>query len=166
MGNLTTILLVGGYAWISWQDFKNREVYLISYLPVFVLVAVRYVYYPHPDSSFILVNLYITGIIIAMLLLIYLVRYGTSFFKKIRASVGSGDLLLLPVIIVSFSPVSFVLFLVISLGTGLSYWLAGRILHSRQTTIPLAGITTFLLALILILRETGWSGPLKNLTIQ
>ncbi len=166
MGKLTAMLLVGGYAWISWQDFKKREVYLISYLPVFILMAVRYGYLRHPDSSFILVNLYITGIIISMLFLIYLVRYGAAFFKKIRASVGSGDLLLLPVIIVSFSPVSFVLFLVISLTTGLSYWLAGRMLHSRQTTIPLAGITTLLLALILIFQETGWFDPLQNIVIQ
>ncbi len=166
MERINDLLLTGGFLWITWQDIKYRKVYLYSYLMIYALYGIRFMLFKHPPMDVVWINLLVTGILVVTLLLYYLLRYGFKTGNKIKSSIGIGDLLLIPVLTASFSPGNFVLFLIISFIIALSYGIISRSASKRDLTIPLAGIQSLLLAIVLILECAGlwnsWNDLILN----
>ncbi|HBL77413.1 MAG: hypothetical protein A2W90_21410 [Bacteroidetes bacterium GWF2_42_66] len=90
-----------------------------------------------------------------MLFIYYLFRYKTGAFHKIRSSIGSGDVLIIPLFIFSFSPFNFIVFYMISLILSLIFSLTINFFR-KNTTIPLAGIQAIVLAACHIFHITGF----------
>ena len=166
MERINDLLLTGGLLWIAWQDFKYRKVYLSSYLMIYALYGIRFMFFKHPPMDVVWINLLVTGILVVTLLLYYLLRYGLKTGNKVKSSIGMGDLLLIPVLTASFSPGNFVLFLIVSYIIALSYGIIIRLIRKRDITIPLAGIQSLLLAIVLILESAGlwnsWNDLILN----
>lgn len=166
MERINDLLLTGGFLWITWQDIKYRKVYLYSYLMIYALYGIRFMLFKHPPMDAVWINLLVTGILVVTLLLYYLLRYGFKTGNKIKSSIGIGDLLLIPVLTASFSPGNFVLFLIISFIIALSYGIISRLASKRDLTIPLAGIQSLLLAILLILESAGLWNPWNDLILK
>ncbi len=156
MESWITLFLFLGYGWITWQDFKLREVYLISYILIWGLLSTKFIFLKSIDLGTIKVNCAILGIVLSLLVFYYLLRYGLNFLERLEAGIGFGDILLLPVLITSFSPFNFAFFLVVSLLISLIYWGINQLLISKEPTVPLAGIQTLLLNLIVIMERAGY----------
>ena len=151
MKSLIDLLLFLCYGWITWQDFKTREVYLISFILLGGLLAIRFIFTKIPDIELVLANCAILGIILSMLVFYYLIRYGLKFLERLKSGMGFGDILMIPVLITCFSPFNFILFLVVSLMISLIYWT----FNQMEATVPLAGIQALLLNLIIIMELIG-----------
>lgn len=160
-----TLFLFLGYGWITWQDFKLREVYLISYILIWGLLTTKFIFLKSIDLGVVKVNCAILGIVLSSLVFYYLLRYGLNFLERLKTGIGFGDILLLPVLITSFSPFNFVLFLVVSLLISLIYWTVNQLLISKEPTVPLAGIQTLLLNLIIIMELTGYFNSYIDLVL-
>jgi hypothetical protein len=79
----------------------------------------------------------------------YLIRYPHTSFSKLKASVGWGDILMIPAFIVSFSPANLIVVFIFSLVLSLIYYLVSNLLSLRFKTIPLAGIQSLVLSALL-----------------
>ncbi|MDD4190888.1 MAG: hypothetical protein PHI28_06140 [Mangrovibacterium sp.] len=161
---LIDILLLGGFSWIAWQDFKCRKVYLLSFLPVFVLLAIKFIFHQSPSADLIWLNLAVMATLATGLVFYYTFRYGRGFAGVLAQSVGLGDLLLIPVLLTGFSTGNFILLLIISFVVAFSYGIVSKMSGKKETTIPLAGIQSLLLSIALILEYVGLLDPWNDLT--
>lgn len=151
MSAVFLVLIVFTYLSICYQDFKVREVYLLTYLVLYtLLVIILTVKREYINVDYFLINFCILISVSSMLLIYYLVRYGLGFRHKIKSSVGWGDVLMLPAFIISFPPVNMILIFYLSLLVALIYHLIGNYRQINRKTIPLAGIQSLVLASIII----------------
>lgn len=155
MGIWITLFLFLGYGWITWQDFKSREVYLISYILIWGLLVIKFIFLKSFDLETVKVNGAILGIVLSLLVSYYLLRYGLNFMERLKTGIGFGDILILPVLVANFSTFNFVLFLIVSLLISLIYWGVNQLSTPKEPTVPLAGIQALLLNLIIIMELTG-----------
>lgn len=140
---------------IVWQDFKHREVYLINYFILYIFYAI---YYFVGDSEIslwtVIINSCISLAVASMLIMYYLLRYNRQAFKKIKSSIGWGDILIIPLFIFNFSPSNFTLIYLASLVISLSY---AQIANCNRELffIPLAGIQSAIIVCCIILDYSG-----------
>lgn len=163
MNDILNLLLFFCYGWITWQDFKSREVYLVSFVLLSLLIAIRSILVITPDAELIQTNCAILGIIVSMVALYYILRYGLKFIERLKSGIGLGDILLIPVLLICFSSFNLILFLVLSILISLLYWIVNQFTNSKESTIPLAGIQTLLLNIIIILEQTGYFNSYTDL---
>lgn len=158
MEHLSNFLLAGSFIWIAWQDLKSRKVYLFGYGIIYILYTVKLSFLDHPAMNLIWINLMIIFILATSLALYYLLRYRNRMWSRMKVSIGPGDLLLVPVLAAAFSTGNFVLFLILSCLAALCYSLFNQQISKTDTTIPLAGIQSLLLSILLVLESAGfWS---------
>lgn len=151
MSTLFIILLVIIYLLICYQDFKSREVYLLAYIVLYGIYAGAIIASSLPvNIDFVIINSCLLIAVTSLLFMYYVVRYSTFAIIKLRASIGLGDVLLLPAFVISFSPGNLILVFVFSLIISLVYHAFKVIRPDGIKTIPLAGIQSFLLSVILI----------------
>lgn len=155
MEHLSNFLLAGSFIWIAWQDFKSRKVYLFGYGIIYILYAVKLSFFGHPAMNLVWVNVMIIFILASTLTLYYLLRYKNRMWSRMKASIGTGDLLMIPVLTAAFSTGNFVLFLISSCLVALCYSLANQQTGKTDTTIPLAGIQSLLLSILLVMESAG-----------
>jgi len=163
MNGILNMLLFLCYGWITLQDFKTREVYLISFLLLGVLLSAKSIFVIMPDTELIQANCAVLGIIVSMVALYYMFRYGLKFMEKLKSGIGLGDLLLVPVLVVCFSPFNFILFLILSLFVSLFFWAVSHTSNSKEATVPFAGIQTLLLNIVIIMEQTGYFNSYTDL---
>ena len=150
MSVLFPILLLIIYLSICYQDFKAREVYLLTYTVLYgvFLIAIltnRFAL----NIDFIIINTCILAAVICLLLMYYILRYQDATVIRLKASVGWGDVLMLPAFIVCFSPGNLILVFVLSLVLSLIFYVVSNSRSSRVKTIPLAGIQALVLSVLL-----------------
>lgn len=150
MSVLFPILLLIIYLSICYQDFKAREVYLLTYTVLYgvFLIAIltnRFAL----NIDFIIINTCILAAVICLLLMYYILRYHDATVIRLKASVGWGDVLMLPAFIVCFSPGNLILVFILSLVLSLIFYVVSNSRSSRVKTIPLAGIQSLVLSVLL-----------------
>jgi hypothetical protein len=150
-----TVFITANFLGICWQDFKSRQIYLANYLVLYLLYLVSVIFgifTVKPDN--IILNMHLSLIILSMLFMYYLIRYKTEAFRRIKSSIGVGDVMMLPVFMISFSVFNFVAVYMISLIISLVYSL-GTVSFKRNSTVPFAGIQAIILTVCYILHVTG-----------
>jgi len=143
-------LILITYLSICYQDFKAREVYIYTFLVLYVLFFL----YWRTDRTFLNIDFIIINscILIAatcLLLVYYLVKYKLKSLSRLKASVGWGDVFMIPAFIVSFSSSNLLVVFIFSLIISLGYHLIGSFRSGYRNTIPLAGIQSLILALFM-----------------
>ena len=143
---------------IVWQDFKYRKIYLAGIILMYLLLAVKLVKMPHIDWEFLLLNVILICIISISVILFFLFR--GNFWQRIRASIGLGDILLLPLFIICFSFVNLLIFLIVSSIIAILFGII-----SKKKEIPLAGIQSLLMMPILVLEMFKIWNPLYDIIL-
>ena len=151
------VLLLITYLSICYQDFKAREVYLLAYLILYGLLLLAVLKTRvFLNIDFFIINSCILFAVTCILVMYYLIRYPHSTLSKLKTSVGWGDVLMLPAFIVSFSPVNLIVVFILSLVLSLIYYVVSNTCSSRVKTIPLAGIQSLVLSVILCAESLGF----------
>lgn len=157
MSAIFPILLLIAYLSICYQDFKSREVYLFTYLVLYVLfVCTILTNQLFLNIDFIIINSCILVAVTCLLLMYYYLKYQHATVNRLKASVGWGDVLMLPAFIVSFSPVNLIVVFILSLLLSLTFHLISNSRSSSKKTIPLAGIQSMVLSVLLIANFLGF----------
>jgi Ni/Fe-hydrogenase subunit HybB-like protein len=91
-----------------------------------------------------------------LLLIYYYLKYQQATVNRLKASVGWGDVLMLPAFIVSFSPGNLIFVFILSLMLSLIYNLISNSGSPGKKTIPLAGIQSIVLFALLIADFLGF----------
>ena len=146
-------ILMGILFFISYQDFKNREVSLI-FFPV-ALVLVLWLGLQTLSVKEIAINFLInTALIVQELFLVWLYFFlkERQVKKFVNQKIGLGDLLFIPVLAGGFSIGQFNVFIVFSLIIILLFWVFYRMLfRTGSKIIPLAGGWAILYVLTLLI---------------
>ncbi|RYD54588.1 MAG: hypothetical protein EOP56_18865 [Sphingobacteriales bacterium] len=143
-----TILILASCLLITYQDFKARLIHLACFL----ILGTGIILFILPSFLF-LYPLYILNLVFCLLLISILklyirIRRGRNE-NLINKYLGSGDVLMLAMLCFFFTPSTYILFVLVSCMTGIIYFLLARSAVAKQVQIPLAGIMTSLLILIL-----------------
>ena len=157
MPALFPIVLLITYLSICYQDFKTREVYLITYAILYgiFLIAILTNRFAM-NIDFIIINACVLVAVICLLLMYYILRYQDATVIRLKASVGWGDILMLPSFIVCFSPANMIVVFVISLVLSLIFYVVSNSKSSSIKTIPLAGIQSLVLSVLLCADYIGF----------
>lgn len=150
MSVLFSILILVTYLSICYQDFKHREVYLFTYAVLYSIFLIAILTNRFPlNIDFIIINTCILVAVICLLLIYYLLRYQDATVIRLKASVGWGDILMLPAFVVCFSPGNLIVVFILSLVLSLIFFVVSNSRPSRVKTIPLAGIQSLVLSVLL-----------------
>ena len=159
MSVLFSILILVAYLSICYQDFKYREVYLLTYAVLYGIFLIAILTNRFPlNIDFIIINTCILVAVICLLLMYYLLRYQDATVIRLKASVGWGDILMLPAFVVCFSPGNLIVVFILSLVLSLIFFVVSNSRPSSVKTIPLAGIQSLVLSVLLC---ADFLGPLK-----
>jgi len=146
MLNILTLLFCASLALISFYDFKYRALPLYTLAIAFIFSIVGSIY-----SNGWLVSLYNAGInslfvgIQMGLITLYFSLRSKKPVNIFRDHLGMGDLLFFAVLVFCFSPVNFILFIILSGILVLLFYLRSK----KEVLIPLAGCLAFFLVIIL-----------------
>lgn len=138
---------------IFFQDLKFRGIYW--FLPMILLSSFFYLNYLNYGEIIVEILLYNIGIIMlftSLLIIYFLVRYQKDGLHQIRNQIGLGDALFVFALTPAFLPQEFILFLTISFAVSL---IAGVLMINlnKWKTIPLAGLQSFVLIILLTLNS-------------
>jgi hypothetical protein len=139
------------YVSISYQDFKAREVSLLTFC-ILYLFLITSNFFDRFSLSLdnILINLFVTMAVTSLLFSYYIIKYGDKYVSQLKSSIGLGDVLMIPAFLLSFSPFNMILVFILTLLLSLLYHLIIKFKDSTTETIPLAGIQSLILSIILI----------------
>ncbi len=133
---------------ISYQDFKERKVYL--WLLLLAVGLLGYLHYLHSvPTQFLRIILLNIGIVVGIVFILYL--YAKFKLKlALQETFGFGDLLFFIAIAVGFPTISFIVLFSFSLFfTLVTYLILKKGL--QQNTVPLAGLQALFFSLIFLL---------------
>lgn len=139
---------------ITYQDFKDRAVHWWLFVLTLIGVAgIQKSFFSIRTLSVdLMINFLICVAVAAMTTVVYLVKYKSSGVKKLKESFGFGDFLIIPILLLSFSPFNFIVFSICCLIMGVVWELISSLVKiGKHWTIPLAGIWSFFLAVCLLL---------------
>lgn len=141
---------------IVWQDFCKRAVYWWLF-PTLIFASTGFLFFS--DNFFLFteykINLAICMFTVSSCGLYYIFRYGKKGITQLSNSIGLGDILMVPVFIISFSPVNFILVTVLSLIFSLLSYTLSSLTHLPQKTIPLAGFLSLSIVIAYTLSITN-----------
>lgn len=141
---------------ICYQDFKVREVYLLTYFLLYFLIFMDgLISRVFLNIDFIIINSCMLIAVSCLLLMYYLIRYGKVSLSKLKASVGWGDILMVPVFVVSFSPANMIFVFIFTLVLSLVYHVVSNFRSLNDATIPLAGIQSLVLSALFCTDSLG-----------
>jgi hypothetical protein len=149
---LISLLLL---ALIAWFDIRHRSVPLVFFLlEIAVAIGMMALSGISGYWQMILLSVLIAGFQLIMIWGWFrLVRKTNGFFDSLF---GWGDLVMIAIAAIHFSPFPFILFMIVSSLAGLLwYYLRKLIIVSSSYTVPLAGIMALLLMPVQV---TGFLG--------
>lgn len=141
------IVIILVFTLITWQDFKERLVYLFCYPLVGILGFFNQKSFLELDT--IIINSLVNLSLIATVLLILWV-YCKIILKKrlVNQSMGMGDVLFFMALAFCFSIISFYVLFVFSLFFSLLMHFLLKKSYKEHTTIPLAGYMALFFAFV------------------
>jgi hypothetical protein len=134
---------------VAWQDFKYRAITWL-YFPLLALFIVLEIYFATGQffGFFFFINLLFV-IIQLLLITLYLSLKKREFIRIWHNYLGIGDIYFFVILCLIFSPVNFILFYLLSLVLSVAIATAMQVSGNSFRLIPLAGIQSVLLALLL-----------------
>lgn len=146
---LYMVLLLPGLLLVSLQDFKYREVYWWVF-PYLIAVSIWF------NQSLMTIESVTYNSIFMLIQLISVVFYLLLKNRKknsgsLKGYLGLGDILFFIVLIVSFSALNFVVYYMLSLFVAALATTAYNFFTHKKVTVPLAGIQSAGLILLLII---------------
>lgn len=154
---LIKFLLIIALIAISYQDFKERQVYLG--LLVLTGISMGFLYFSNSDPTVYFWNIVLN---ITVVLFIYTLLFFYSLWKlklTISHTLGLGDLLFFIVLAIGFSTGTFLVLFTFSLIFSLVFFLSIRS-KLKIKTVPLAGLQALFIGLVY---TTNWMFQLTNL---
>lgn len=151
MNYFVILLLVVILAGIVFYDLKYLKIPIYLLISLIVIAGIRLLMANPSRMAFrmVFINLLAIALVLLLSCILLFILKG-KLFNPINVLIGSGDLLFLPVICLSFSPVNFMLFFVCStlliIIIRLFYKFPGKF-------IPLAGLQAAFLVMTLIFSE-------------
>jgi hypothetical protein len=148
--NIITILILG---LIVYQDIKDREIYWILLLLLFISLVI---YGMLNVSLMIFLKICVSNLLflivqISLLAGFYLLK-GVSYKSVFTNYLGSGDLILFTSITFAFSKLNFIVFYLTGLVFSLLLWLFIRKISVQiKDQVPLAGLMSLYLILIILI---------------
>jgi hypothetical protein len=151
------VLMLITYLSICYQDLKTREVYLLTYIVLYGLLLMtlltNQIFF---NIDFIIINSCILIVVTCLLIMYYLIKYQHTSFSKLKASVGWGDVLMLPAFVINFSPANLIVIFILSLLISIIYHVIDTLWSLSIKTIPLAGIQSLVLSIVMIADFLGF----------
>lgn len=146
-----TILLCLNLLFITYQDFKERKVYLINLLITLILISFYHYLNSYSTYSYlytILLNFVFLSIIFLVLYLYTVLRIKEIFLKTI----GLGDIIFFIILAIGFPTLSFLIIFSSSL---IFSFILFIFLKPRLTnkTVPLAGLQSLFLVIVVLLNN-------------
>lgn len=121
------------------SDFRKRTI-SIFWCGIFALSVLCYCISTEEEySGNIIANLIVAGIITAFTSLYLILRNG-RLINPLKGYIGTGDLLFVICLVPLWNASLFLIFLIVSFGSGIIWWLVVKAVYGRNRTIPLAGI--------------------------
>ena len=146
-----SILLILNLIYITYQDFKERKVYLFSLLTAAILAVICF----YKNTLIINIILHSTLLNLSFLLIILLILYMYSKLrlrKKISETIGLGDILFFLILATGFPTFTFLTIFSSSLVFSFILFI---ILAPKLTnkTVPLAGLQSLFLVIVILLNN-------------
>jgi Flp pilus assembly protein protease CpaA len=160
MQYLITLLLVVILAGIVFYDLKYLTIPLYLIIPVLVVSGIRSLLLNKAHIIFQMALINLTGTLVVILLsciLLFILK--GRVFNPVNTLIGTGDLLFLPVLCISFSPVNYLVFFI---GSSLLIIIFRLFIKTSGRLIPLAGMQSIFLALALIISEIITISPFDD----
>jgi hypothetical protein len=132
---------------IAWYDFKYLLIPVFLLIPALLLSILRSLWLNNLKKGLSLSGINLTGTLLILLtsfLILFIIK--RKVFNPIDIFLGAGDLLFLPVLCFSFSPVNYFLFLVPALALLL---VLKPLLFNKKPGFPLAGGLSALLGIVM-----------------
>jgi hypothetical protein len=153
--HILTVLLLLTSLWIAWQDFKSREVSVLSLIVLSLLQLARAGLFVPLGFLFsnALVSLVFLGIQ-ALAVFLYFFFRNRMREEQVRFSdlIGEADIWMMLVLLFGFSSIAYVFFITASTIVALVVWVvlkaSGKLKDER---IPLAGVFCILYVAVIIL---------------
>lgn len=142
------VLISLALLWLTWQDFKDRAVYGWLFPVLLLLFLVKGIASERLSFHDVLTNLLVLAMQFGLLSLYFWVK-DRRFLMQGEHYLGWGDILMLLVLTVCFSPVNFIFFLVAGFFLVLSVVGVLRLAGKPIRYIPLAGGQALLLVSVL-----------------
>lgn len=142
---------------IAWQDLKSRSVYWWLFLALFIFAVGSHIIWfgKSFNLSHLIANFCILLAVTSLAALSYIIRFGLAGIQKLRNSLGTGDLAMLPIFIYLFAPANMILFFLISFMIALTCHSILVVMSKREITIPMAAYWSILLWFCLIAQTFG-----------
>lgn len=164
MNALFTISEIALLLILAYQDFKDRSISSIALLVLFVLFSIQSILTNSLAQAGIYfgINLFIPFIQLAGLTLYFAIK-NKQFVNIIDTQIGLGDILFFVLLCTVFSPANFFPFYIGSLLVAVILFIVFKRLHiSKNSEIPLTGIMSTLLILVLTIKSFAPSIDLYN----
>lgn len=154
MNKLILSLLIFSLLIVVYQDLRTRQISTII-IPVLLILLLKYttkLVDPVIHIQYILTNLLF---VFVEFFILYILKINFSNDKKslFDTWIGLGDLLFIILLALTFSPNNFLIFLITGLIIALFFYYIFRMFYRDTSTIPLAGILSIELILVLIISE-------------
>lgn len=154
MNAVLLILTCGTGFYIFIEDIRFRAVRWILF-PALWIAGFLYSANTNHSAGRILVNLSVNYLII-LFQLFFLLLYSKLRDHNISGMIGAGDILFILAAATFFSPLNFIAYLIISMTFSLLLHLLfvyTRLYPGKQHTVPLAGLQSIILTLILMVSK-------------
>ena len=138
---------------IAIEDITRRSVYFFWFIIAFI-GALGFIISSSGTSilfSTILTNMVICLFVALLTIGFYFLKHKQNCINFLQNSIGLGDLIILPVIIISFSPINFILFCISTIIITLIGYNFYQLSKNKEVTIPLAGFWSLGLIISIIL---------------
>lgn len=162
MVHTVALLLACSLVAVIYQDFKSREVSIISFLGVFFSLLI--LSYPG-NAEYWVVCSSINIVLVTVQLLVSFVAISVRRRRVtniVNEAIGLGDIVMLEIYALGFSTIFFILITLLASLVSLLLFLTGRVFRWERSTIPLAGVMALVLLLALGLKYGGAIGNLYD----
>lgn len=151
MNFILLILFIVMLSGIVISDLKHYAIPVYLLIPMLAIAFIRSLIANSAEIALkmALMNLLlIIPVILLSVLIIYALR--RNIFNPVNSLIGAGDLVFIPAVCLSFSPINFIVFFVSSL---LIIILFRLFVPGKGRFIPLAGLLSMMLGIVLVLSE-------------
>ncbi len=147
---LLTILILFDFLMIAYQDFKSKLVSWFLFPIAFILLALYNISIVNLYTllTFFLLNIIIIAFLILVLIVYFFIK-NKKFINIFNEYIGLGDILLFVILGIAFSPMNFIIFMVLSLTITLIIFAVRFFINKNVNRyIPLAGLFSIYFSLI------------------
>jgi hypothetical protein len=135
---------------IFYQDFKFRHFWTIIYLLLISISVVNLIFFNinFLKYTYFIFNICFIAITYSGVWLYFILKH-RGYINIINTQIGIGDVLFFIPVCMYFSPFNFILYFLFVLGSSLIYFLLSIFMGQEKQLIPLAGIASLSLFVIL-----------------